>query len=273
MDVVEVLPDLLYQFRFVVGQAYLWRDQDSLTLIDAGPPGQADAVAAAVGDLGLSLAGLGQIILTHFHPDHVGSAAGLAARSGARVLAHRADALVIRGEMPGPPPQFTPDEQALHEQIMATLSEPEGAASPGRTSGERARREGEAFRRPEASGKHSGGLPAAPPCRVDQELASGDLIDLGGGAAVIGAPGHTDGSIAVHIPSQRLLFTGDSVAAKRAGQVMLGPFNVDRDQAIKTFRTLSTLDVDTACFGHGDPVRANASAALRAAVSAYDESV
>ena len=238
MDVVEVLPGLLYQFRFVVGQAYLWRDQDSLTLIDAGPPGQADAVAAAVGELGLSLSGLGRIILTHFHDDHVGSAADLAARSGARVLAHRADALVIRGEMPGPAPEFTPDEKALHEQIMA-----------------------------------AGGLPAAPPCRVDQELASGDLIDLGGGAAVIGAPGHTDGSIAVHIPSQRLLFTSDSVAANRAGQVMLGPFNVDRDQAIKTFRTLSTLDVDTACFGHGDPVRANASAALRAAVSAYDESV
>jgi glyoxylase-like metal-dependent hydrolase (beta-lactamase superfamily II) len=86
------------------------------------------------------------------------------------------------------------------------------------------------------------------------------------GAAVIGAPGHTDGSIAIHIPSQRLLFTGDSVAANGAGRVILGPFNVDREQAIETFRELAKLDVDTPCFGHGDPVRTDASAALRDAV-------
>jgi hypothetical protein len=41
---------------------------------------------------------------------------------------------------------------------------------------------------------------------------------------------------------------------------------VDREQAIATFRALADLDVDTACFGHGAPVKSDASAALRGAV-------
>ena len=183
--------------------------------------------------LGLRPGDLDRIILTHLHADHTGSAAGLAAASGAAVLAHRCDAPVIRGDMPAPAPEFTGEERPLHERIAAA----------------------------------AGGLPAAPPCRVDRELAEGDLLDLGGGAAVIGVPGHTDGSIAIHLPAHRLLFTGDSVARTPDGRVILGPFNVDRDEAIGSFRKLAELDVDAACFGHGAPVLADGSAALRDAVA------
>ncbi|PAK26805.1 MBL fold metallo-hydrolase, partial [Streptomyces sp. alain-838] len=38
MDVIELLPRL-HLLRFPVGQAYLWRDGDDLTLVDAGPAG------------------------------------------------------------------------------------------------------------------------------------------------------------------------------------------------------------------------------------------
>ncbi len=230
MDTVELRPGLLYMFRFGVGQAYLWRDAASLTLIDTGPPGSAPDIVAALTHLGLQAGDLDRILLTHFHADHVGSAAELAAHSGAAVLAHRWDTPVIRGDMPAPQPVFTAEERPLHERITA-----------------------------------AGSLPAAPPCRVDRELAEGDLLDLGGGAAVIGAPGHTDGSIAIHLPAHRLLFTGDAVARTPGGQVILGPFNVDRAEAISSFRKLAGFDVDVACFGHGDPVLADGSAVLREA--------
>ena len=100
MDTVELRPGLLHMFRFSVGQAYLWRDAAALTLIDAGPPGNGPAIESALGGLGLRLRDLDRIILTHFHEDHAGSAAAIAGRSGASVLAHRWDAPVIRGDMP-----------------------------------------------------------------------------------------------------------------------------------------------------------------------------
>lgn len=240
METIELVPGVLHMFRFSVGQAYLWQDPGSLTLIDAGPPGHGPAIAQALEDLGLSLSDLHRVILTHFHGDHVGSAADVASRATTIVMAHPADAPVIRGEMPGPPPALTEEERPRHARIMA--------ADATSTS----------------DGDGNGSLARVPPCRVDRELAEGDLLDFAGGAAVIGAPGHTDGSIAIHLPAHRLLFTGDSVARTPDGRVILGPFNVDRAEAIDSFRNLADLDVDAACFGHGDPLLADAAAALRA---------
>jgi glyoxylase-like metal-dependent hydrolase (beta-lactamase superfamily II) len=246
METIELVPGLLHMFRFGVGQAYLWQDPGSLTLIDAGPPGEGPAIAQGLEDLGLGFGDLDRVILTHFHGDHAGSAADVAAWGSVTVMAHRADAPVIRGERPGPAPVLTDDERPLHARIMAAA----GAA-------------GEPAAAANSAGNQSGSVARVPPCRVDQELAEGDLLDFAGGATVIGVPGHTDGSIAIHLPAHRLLFAGDSVAATPDGRVILGPFNVDRAQAIDSFRKLADLDVDVACFGHGDPLPADAAAALR----------
>jgi len=77
-------------------------------------------------------------------------------------------------------------------------------------------------------------------------------------------PGHTAGSVALHLPSHGVLFTGDTVA-EGDGQALLGPFNVDRDQAWESLQRQAALDVEVACVGHGNPIR-DARRALRAAV-------
>jgi len=54
------------------------------------------------------------------------------------------------------------------------------------------------------------------------------------------------------------------------GRVMLGVFNLDRHRALTSFRRLAEIDVDVACFGHGDPVIGRASVALRESAESYD---
>ncbi|RSS78624.1 MBL fold metallo-hydrolase [Streptomyces sp. WAC06614] len=230
MDLVEVIPRRLHMLRFPIGQAYLWCDGDdparsALTLIDAGNAGAAPEIEGAVRSLGLDPGRLERIVLTHCHRDHVGAAGELAARWGAEVLAHRLDAPVVRGDRPVPEPVLLDWEIPLYAHGLTA--------------------------------------PVAPPTRVDRELEDGDVLDFGGGARVVHCPGHTDGSIGVHLPGHGVLFTGDCVAG--VGQVMLGVFNVDRAAAVASFRRLAALEPEVACFGHGDPLVRDTAAVLRAA--------
>jgi glyoxylase-like metal-dependent hydrolase (beta-lactamase superfamily II) len=96
---------------------------------------------------------------------------------------------------------------------------------------------------------------------VSRELTDGDVLDFGDGAEVLAIPGHTEGSIAIHLPRHGVLFTGDTVA--NVGSVMLGTFNQDRARTVASFQRLAALDVETACFGHGEPITSAASARIR----------
>ncbi|TQJ47212.1 MBL fold metallo-hydrolase [Streptomyces sp. SLBN-115] len=230
MDVIELLPRL-HLLRFPVGQACLWRDGGELTLVDAGPPGSGGAVAEAVTALGYRPGSVRRIVLTHFHADHAGGAAEFAALAGSEIVAHAADAAVLLGEVPGPPPVFGDWERPLHAAAQQRLPQ-----------GEFAR-----------------------PTRIT-EVADEDVLEFGDGARVVHVPRHTDGSIAVRLPEHGVLFTGDCAAASPAdGAVLPGVFHLDRPRALASFRRLASLDTDMACFGHGDPVTTGASAVLRKA--------
>ncbi|TQS43111.1 MBL fold metallo-hydrolase [Cryptosporangium phraense] len=211
------------------GQAYLLRRGRSAVVVDTGIAGQGDALAAALRDWGLDRDALTHVLLTHWHPDHAGSAAELAAWPGVQVWAHHSDAGIIRGDHPGTLPALTHAEEGLYAHI-------------------------------------AGSIPDAPPCRVDRELADDEVLDTLK-AQVISTPGHTDGSIALLFEQDGVVFTGD-IATEYEGNVILGPFNHDRSEARASFRRFAALDVDTVCFGHGQALRGPDTKKLRAAATA-----
>jgi len=229
MEIVRLMPRL-YFIRLPAGHVYLWQDPDGLTLIDTGIPGSAQLIAEAIRQAGCQPADLHQVVLTHFHADHVGAAAEVTGWGEVEVLAHHADAPFIRAQAAGPPPDLAASERPIYDQVMSRLP-PEPAV----------------------------------PSRIDRELRDGDELGFGDGAVTVAVPGHTPGSIALYLPRHRVLFTGDAVARGPDGEVICGLFNIDRSQAAASFRRLASLSVAVACFGHGEPLTEDTAATLAAA--------
>jgi glyoxylase-like metal-dependent hydrolase (beta-lactamase superfamily II) len=73
---------------------------DGVVLVDTGLPGRGAAIEKALHEARHAVGDIRHILLTHWHPDHVGNVAGLRTRSSARVLAHAADVPLITGEKP-----------------------------------------------------------------------------------------------------------------------------------------------------------------------------
>ncbi|UQA96052.1 MBL fold metallo-hydrolase [Streptomyces halobius] len=230
----------VWHLPFPVGYVYAVALPDGgYAVVDTGVPGSAPAVLDALARLGARPGDLRQIVLTHSHLDHMGSAADLADATGARVLAGAYDAPVIRGAAPEPPPVHTPAERELHEGIMAELAD--------------------------------AGLPPLRHVEVDVELHDGDTLDdWAEPVRVLHVPGHTPGGIALYLPESGLLFPGDIIGSG-GGRAVLGPFNVDREVALASFRRLAALDgLETVCVPHGEPIRTGARDVLAAATPERD---
>src|SRR5947199_9191396 len=99
MEPLPIVPGV-YRLAFEIGQVYLWDRPDGLTVVDSSTDGSADAILAAIRAIGRQPEQVTEIVLTHYHDDHRGSAAALAKQTGAPVIAHRVEAPVIRGEQP-----------------------------------------------------------------------------------------------------------------------------------------------------------------------------
>jgi glyoxylase-like metal-dependent hydrolase (beta-lactamase superfamily II) len=226
----QLRPDL-YRLRLSVGQAYLWTDDDGVTLIDTGGPGCLPEIQAVFRQLGLGAEDLRRIVLTHGHGSNAGATAEVARwASGAEVIAHHDDASTIRGQECPPRPRLEGPGTWLSAELIAALAS----------------------------------YPAAP---VHTEVRNLDVLDFGGGAVIRHTPGHTPGSITIHLPDHRVVFTGGA-AIRTERAITFGQANADNDSALASFATIARLRADIACFGFGAPITDNADDALLTAFNA-----
>jgi glyoxylase-like metal-dependent hydrolase (beta-lactamase superfamily II) len=220
----EVVPGL-YRVRTRGAFAYLAIDE-KVTLIDTGAPGSGEEILEAVRTLGRSVDDIANIVITHYHIDHVGGLPEIQTLVPARTGIHLAEAPYIENRLPLPNP-FT------HPLLARALTPYLEFADPG-------------------------------PARIDVCLQDGDELPALGGLRVVHSPGHTPGSIALHFPERGVLIVGDALQY-RFGRMMLPNrlFTQDMDEAVGSIRKLARLDFETLCFGHYRPIVQEGGSALR----------
>lgn len=195
-----------------------------VTLVDAGPVGSAGRVLRALRLLGRAADEVEQIVITHYHPDHVGGLAGLQRHLPARTGVHAVEAPVVRGERPPPLPVPHP---LLHR--------------PARALGRR----------------------LLPPARVDTLLRDGDELPVLGGMRVVHLPGHTPGHIALYFSERGLLIAGDALQVRRGQLVPPARLaSEDWEEAVRSLRRLTGLDIDVLALSHFPPWQGDVRAEL-----------
>ena len=216
----------LYQINLGVANAFVVEDK-GLTLIDTGVPGSTDKLLAAIAKGGKNPDDIKQIILTHWHPDHAGSAAALQARLGARLYAHADDAGLIEQGGGQRPRYLTP---GLVNWLVFNL-----------------------FIKSVSSQ-----IPAA---RVDEQVADHDVIPVAGGLRVIHTPGHSAGHIALLLEQEGVLIAGDICAnvAGLAYSTVYENIRVGQQSILKA----AGFSFDRAVFGHGNAVEKEAAKKLK----------
>lgn len=155
---------------------YFIRADDGYVLVDTGMPGNGRALQRAFSRANVNPQDVKLIIITHAHPDHVGSVADAKNATGAPVLCHEYAAPFIRAGKSSP--------IVVHSLMIKLLS----AITPSRYKG------------------------VEPDVVIKDEY---DLRDLGVAGQVIHTPGHTQGSLTIVLENGEMIL-GDLVRGRGA---------------------------------------------------------
>jgi glyoxylase-like metal-dependent hydrolase (beta-lactamase superfamily II) len=218
---MEVVPGLHWVERIWDTKVYVLFEPDRVVVVDAAMPGRAHAIWDYLAAQGHSPTDVSEIWITHGDIDHMGSVAALKEGSGAELVAHREDVLLLEG-----------------------IEDRELGARPGA-----------AIYQPlfNWAVRH---VLRYQPAAVDRAVEDGE--DLGGWQ-VVHTPGHTAGSASFYHRQRKIVIVGDALNYQR-GRLGAPPalFSTDLAQARASIAKIAGLDFEVCCFGHGPPLMEDA---------------
>jgi len=215
---------------------YLVRQRNGWLMVDAGMNHQAGfgSLCRQLGALGIPLKDIRWLVVTHFHPDHLGLAARIAAASGAALVMHQRDWRVVQ----------------LAVGTVRNWSEGELAGWVRSLGVENSELDG--YRQVVDSGSRLFPSDVAP----DVLLAGSDepVGDTGHLRAIL-TPGHSPGHICLYDDARKMVFSGDHVLVEITTHIAPG-ITGDDDQLgeyLRSLRRIGGLDVDLVLPAHERP--------------------
>ena len=225
----------LHQIGSDVVNIYLVVDAAGVTIVDAGLPGHWRELDHELTQLGRSIDDVRGIVLTHGDSDHIGFAERLRQGNDIVVHVHELDAARARGQVSKPNSGWGPIKV---RPLLGFLW----------------------------YGARHGGLRTRP-VREVVTFADGEELDLPGSPRIIHVPGHTPGSVAVHVAAVDALFVGDAMTTR---SVLTGergprpaPVTLDPEAALASLANLEAIPATWVLPGHGPPWRGGVAEAVR----------
>lgn len=219
---MQIAPGL-HRIGADIVNSYLVVDGDDVTIIDAALPGYWKLLLAELAAIGKSIDNVRALVLTHGDTDHIGFAARLYQEKGIAAYVHAADV----------------------ERAQLKVKKPMSGWGPVKVG-------------PLAgflwySARH-GGL-RIPPAEHLQSVDDGQVLDIPGSPRIIHTPGHTPGSVAVHVSGVDALFVGDEMTTRNVLTGVTGPkpapFTLQPADAVTSLDRFEDVNATWMLPGHG----------------------
>ena len=213
------ITDGVFQVKAIGARVTVLAEGGKVLLVDAGLRGSGSTITRGLRAAGLSPDRIGRVVVTHAHPDHSGGLGELTEGRKIAVAAHPLEADIIDGTVAAPNP--------LQCRMLAWMARPALTKLMGN------------------------------PVHVDDRIEDGDVLPFGTEVRVVHLPGHTPGSVGLHLPEKRAVIVGDALQYKLGWRLYPPAPGVTQQprEAMRSLEKLLDLEFDIICFSHFPPMR------------------